>query len=142
MTPFSWPVRVYYEDTDASRVVYHAAYVKYFERARTEWLRALGFSQHRLHDELGVVFTVANIEVEFLRPGRLDDELQVVVAVEQVRGASLTFRQELYRTGEGGVPLARAQVRVGCVKVETFRPCALPQAFVQKLNTVSGGDTA
>jgi len=138
---FFWPVRVYYEDTDASRVVYHAAYVKYFERARTEWLRALGFSQHVLHDELGVVFTVASIEVDFLRPGRLDDELQVAVSVEQVRGASLTFRQELHRKGEGA-PLARAQVRVGCVKAETFRPCRLPEDFVKHLDKLPGGDSA
>lgn len=148
MATFYWPVRVYYEDTDASRVVYHAAYVKYFERARTEWLRAQGFSQHALHDELGVVFTVANLELDFLRPGRLDDELQVGVEVDRVRGASLTFRQELSRKGESGTPLARARVRVGCVDVATFRPCALPKAFVSHLNNNlngpgnPGGETA
>ena len=133
MAPFYWPVRVYYEDTDASRVVYHAAYVKYFERARTEWLRALGFSQHVLHDELGVVFTVANIEVDFLRPARLDDELVVVVTVEQVRGASIAFSQVLHRKGQPGQPLAKARVRVGSVSFDTFRPCALPAAFKDKL---------
>ena len=133
---------MYYEDTDASRVVYHAAYVKYFERARTEWLRALGFSQHDLHDALGVVFTVANIEVDFLRPARLDDELRVAVSVEQVRGASLTFRQELFRKGEDATPLARAQVRVGCVNAATFRPCPLPKAFVTQLENPQGGGAA
>lgn len=138
MATFTFPVRVYYEDTDASRVVYHAAYVKYFERARTEWLRAMGFSQHSLHDELGVVFTVANIELDFLRPGRLDDELQVAVSVEQVRRASITFRQELHRKGEGGTPLARARVRVGCVSVTTFRPCAMPEAFMNHLEKTGG----
>ena len=138
MTPFTYPVRVYYEDTDASRVVYHAAYVKYFERARTEWLRALGFSQHELHDELGVVFTVANMELDFLRPGRLDDELQVGVSVEQVRRASISFRQELHRKGEGSTPLARATVRVGCVHYQTFRPCPLPEAFVNQLKKTGG----
>ncbi len=138
MATFTFPVRVYYEDTDASRVVYHAAYVKYFERARTEWLRAMGFSQHSLHDELGVVFTVANLSLDFLRPGRLDDELQVAVSVEQVRRASITFRQELHRKGEGGAPLARARVRVGCVSVATFRPCAMPEAFVNHLDKTGG----
>ena len=138
MATFTFPVRVYYEDTDASRVVYHAAYVKYFERARTEWLRAMGFSQHALHDELGVVFTVANIELDFLRPGRLDDELEVAVGVEQVRRASITFRQELYRKGESGTPLARARVRVGCVSVETFRPCQMPEAFLNHLEQTGG----
>jgi acyl-CoA thioester hydrolase len=139
---FYWPVRVYYEDTDASRVVYHAAYVKYFERARTEWLRALGFSQHDLHDTLGVVFTVANIEVDFLRPARLDDELRVAVSVEQVRGASISFRQELSRKGADGTLLARAQVRVGCVDAATFRPCPLPKAFVDHLDKQPGGGPA
>jgi acyl-CoA thioester hydrolase len=138
MATFHWPVRVYYEDTDASRVVYHAAYVKYFERARTEWLRALGFSQHALHDELGVVFTVANIEVDFLRPARLDDELQVAVSVEQVRRASLTFRQVLHRKGQGDTPLARALVRVGCVDVQNFRPCPMPEAFMKQLDKGGG----
>lgn len=142
MATFYWPVRVYYEDTDASRVVYHAAYVKYFERARTEWLRARGFSQHALHDELGVVFTVANLELDFLRPGRLDDELQVSVNVDQVRGASLTFRQELIRAGEAGTPLARARVRVGCVSVASFRPCPLPKAFVQTIEQPTPGGSA
>jgi len=112
--------------------------VKYFERARTEWLRAMGFSQHALHDELGVVFTVANLELDFLRPGRLDDELEVAVGVEQVRRASITFRQELHRKGEGGTPLARARVRVGCVSVETFRPCAMPEAFMNQLQQTGG----
>ena len=134
MATFYWPIRVYYEDTDASRVVYHAAYVKYFERARTEWLRALGFSQDALHDELGVVFTVANLELDFLRPARLDDELQVAVKVEQVRRASLTFRQEMHRKGEDGSPLARALVRIGCVDVQNFRPCAMPEAFMNHLD--------
>lgn len=140
MATFQWPVRVYYEDTDASRVVYHAAYVKYFERARTEWLRAHGFSQHELHDRLGVVFTVANLEVDFLRPARLDDELFVSVSVEQVRGASITFGQALTRGDD--VLLARAHVRVGCVDAAGFRPCALPKAFVERLEQQPGGGPA
>lgn len=141
--PFSWTVRVYYEDTDASRVAYHAAYVRYFERARTEWLRALGFSQHALHDQLGVVFTVAGIEVDFLRPARLDDELRVTVSVEQVRGASLVFRQDISRPepGQGALVLARAKVRVGCVNFESFRPCPLPEAFANLLKNTAGGDS-
>jgi len=138
---FQWPVRVYYEDTDASGVAYHAAYVRYFERARTEWLREQGFSQHELHDRLGVVFTVANLEVDFLRPARLDDELSVTVSVEQVRGASLTFRQAATRKGDDA-PLARAHVRVGCVDAATFRPCALPRAFVEQLDKQPGGGPA
>ena len=132
--PFLWQVRAYYEDTDASGVVYHAVYLKYFERARTEWLRALGFSQQQLRERLAVVFTVANIEVDYLRPARLDDELVVAVHVAEVRRASLNFEQVLTRRADVAV-LARARVRVGCVEVDTFKPCALPGAFARKLET-------
>ena len=128
--PFLWPVRAYYEDTDASGVVYHARYLHFFERARTEWLRSMGFSQQNLRGSLDVVFTVANLQIDFLRPARLDDDLEVAVIVAQMRRASLEFRQELRRKGETEL-LARAHVRVGCVDVASFRPCALPDAFIQ-----------
>lgn len=140
---FYWPVRAYYEDTDASGVVYHAVYLKYFERARTEWLRAMGFSQHGLRERLDVVFTVANLEVDYLRPARLDDDLDVTVVVAEMRRASLHFRQELARKGERDAPLARALVRVGCVDVGSFRPCALPVEFVEHVEKlVAGGRSA
>ncbi len=126
---FGWPARVYYEDTDASGVVYHARYLHFFERARTEWLRHLGLSQQKLRDQDGVVFTVAGIEVEFLWPARLDDCLRVTVGVEQRRRASLVFSQELLREGAPELLLARARVRVGCVNAASFRPCALPESF-------------
>jgi acyl-CoA thioester hydrolase len=128
--PFTWTVRAYYEDTDASGVVYHAAYVRYFERARTEWLRARGFSQEALRAQ-DVAFTVANLEVDFLRPARLDDELEVTVVIEKIGRASLEISQVLGRPG--GPPLARARVRVGCVAVSTFRPCPLPAALGRQL---------
>jgi acyl-CoA thioester hydrolase len=136
---FRWPVRVYYEDTDASGVVYHAAYLRYFERARTEWLRAMGFSQQNLRGHLDVVFTVANLQVDFVRPARLDDDLDVTVFVEQMRRASLHFRQTLSRKAEPDAVLARATVRVGCVDVATFRPCPLPDDFVRHVESLSGG---
>ena len=128
--PFSWRYRVYYEDTDASGVVYHAAYVRYFERARTEWLRARGFSQEALIKQ-DLAFTVANLEVDFLKPARLDDELDVTVVVEKVGRASLEISQSLGRPGEP--PMARARVRVGCVAVSTFRPCPLTAELSQHL---------
>jgi acyl-CoA thioester hydrolase len=136
---FKWPVRVYYEDTDASGVVYHAVYLKYFERARTEWLRAMGFSQQSLRGKLDVVFTVANLDVAFLKPARLDDELEVTVVVAEMRRASLHFQQTLGVKGDGDSPLARATVRVGCVDVATFRPCALPEEFVSYVGTLLAG---
>jgi len=133
--PFHFPARVYYEDTDASGVVYHARYLQYFERGRTEWLRHLGFVQQNLRDSLAVVFTVANLEIQFLRPARLDDALEVSVIVQNLRRASIEFRQELRRAGETEL-LSRAHVRVACVDVATFRPCALPDAFLHHVESL------
>lgn len=136
---FTWPVRAYYEDTDASGVVYHAQYLKYFERARTEWLRAMGFSQHGMRERLDVVFTVANLEIDFLRPARLDDELLATVVVADMRRASLRFSQTLARRAEPEILLARARVRVGCVEVSSFRPCALPEELVHYIEGLPPG---
>ena len=123
---FTWPVRVYYEDTDASGVVYHAAYLRFFERARTEWLRAMGQGQEQLRLSRGIAFTVANMDIDFLKPARLDDELDITVEIDEVRGASLRLKQTLRRRSDPAVLLARASVRVGCVEVATFRPCPIP----------------
>ena len=123
---FAWPIRVYYEDTDLSGVVYHANYLRFLERARTEWLRALGFSQDRLKDELGVVFTVAGMEIDFRRPARLDDMLEATVALEGRKRASLNFVQTLRRADDASMVLTQARVRVACVSMATFKPCALP----------------
>ncbi len=122
---FRWPLRVYYEDTDASGVVYHANYLRWFERARTEWLRELGYEQHGLAQGLGAVFTVASMEIAFRRPARLDDRLEVTLGVASVRAASLQFEQQLYRFGDEAL-LASARVRVGCVDADTFRPVPVP----------------
>jgi acyl-CoA thioester hydrolase len=119
----SWPVRVYYEDTDAGGVVYHAGYIRYFERGRTEWLRALGFSQARLKEEQGVLFTVVNLEIKYLQPARLDDELQVVTQSKIAGGASMQFEQSLQRNG---LELARGKVLVAAVDAITFKPRRLP----------------
>jgi acyl-CoA thioester hydrolase len=123
---FAWPIRVYYEDTDLSGVVYHASYLRFLERARTEWLRALGFSQERLKNEMGVVFTVAGMEIDFRRPARLDDLLEATVALEGRKRASLNFVQTLRRADDAAMVLTQARVRVACVSMATFKPCALP----------------
>jgi len=135
--PFSWPVRVYYEDTDMSGVVYHASYLRFLERARTEWLRALGFSQERLKDELGVVFTVAGMEIDFLRPARLDDALEATVALDGRKRASLNFVQTLRRAGDVNTVLTRARVRAACVAMDTFRPCALPDGIFVAIGKIA-----
>ncbi|MES0873457.1 tol-pal system-associated acyl-CoA thioesterase [Sinimarinibacterium thermocellulolyticum] len=134
---FVWPLRVYYEDTDASGVAYHANYLRWFERARTEWLRALGFEQTRLHDELGIVFTVASLDVRYRRPARLDDEVTVEVRVPVVRAASLQFEQRLLRSVDGAV-LAELSAKVGCVAAPGFRPTALPEALRAAVAAATG----
>lgn len=126
---FSWPIRVYYEDTDLSGVVYHAGYLRYLERARTEWLRALGFSQERLKTELGVAFTVVSMEIDFRRPARLDDCLEATVEVEVRKRASLGFVQTVRYAGDDRTELVRVRARVACVDLAGFKPCALPEAI-------------
>lgn len=128
---FTWPIRVYYEDTDVSGVVYHAAYLCFLERARTEWLRAQGYSQEQLRTELGVAFTVADLEIRFRKPARLDDALEATVAVAVRRRASLEFVQTLRLAAAPESVLAQARVRVACVDAHSFRPCALPEALQQ-----------
>jgi len=132
---FSWPLRVYYEDTDLSGVVYHANYLKFFERARTEWLRALGCSQEQLRQEVQVVFTVSRIEVTFRSPARLDDELVATVAVTELKRASLVLTQELRLRHDATRLLASAEVRVASVDAASFKPTALPPLFRGRAGT-------
>ncbi len=122
---FNWPVRVYWEDTDASGVVYHANYLRWFERARTEWLRDKGFYQDTLCAELGISFTVASLEIRYCLPARMDDALNIEVVVEGSKRASLNFVQRVLRK-ENGQLLAEAKVRVACVDAKSFRPRPLP----------------
>jgi len=128
---FVLPVRVYYEDTDAGGVVYHTGYIRYFERARTEWLRALGYSQQKLAQEVGVLFTVVDLSVSYMKPARLDDELQVLARVDATGGASLEFGQEV-RNADGAV-LAQARVRVACVDRVSLRPRRLPADLAARI---------
>ncbi|MBS0577220.1 MAG: tol-pal system-associated acyl-CoA thioesterase [Proteobacteria bacterium] len=123
---FIWPIRVYWEDTDAGGVVYHASYLRFLERARSEWLRSLGHGQDAMRQGEGVVFVVRAMRLEFLRPARLDDELQVAVALGETRRASLQMWQSIRR---GDTSLLEAEVKVACVAVADFRPCAVPAAL-------------
>ncbi|RJG22387.1 tol-pal system-associated acyl-CoA thioesterase [Massilia cavernae] len=127
---FSWTVRVYYEDTDAGGIVFYANYLKFFERARTEWLRAIGVSQHRLASEDGAIFVVKNASVDYHAPARLDDSLNLTLRVEKLGRASVNFVQEAWC---GGSLRASASVKVGCVDAATLRPRALPGATAAKM---------
>lgn len=125
---FSLPIRVYWEDTDAGGVVYHATYVCFLERARTEWLRALGISQQALRESDDVVFAVRGMELDFLAPARLDDALDVEVRLAEVRRASLNFSQRIVRPADARV-LIDARVRVACLSASGFRPRPLPDGL-------------
>ena len=122
---FEWAIRVYYEDTDAGGVVYHARYLHFLERARTEWLRMHGVDQSRLKAEKNLVFVVSTVSLSFRRPAKLDDELLASCTLSARRGASLRFEQELRKVGSGEL-LLEADVLAACVNAETFRPTAMP----------------
>ncbi|TZF80926.1 tol-pal system-associated acyl-CoA thioesterase [Cognatilysobacter lacus] len=126
---YTLPVRIYWEDTDAGGVVYHARYVAFMERARSEWMRANGHGQSSLQDA-GVVFAVRAMTLDFLRPARLDDALDVSVSLAECRGASLVFRQEILRDGER---LLAATVRIAALDAGTFRPRPIPSALLAQL---------
>ena len=120
---FSFPIRVYWEDTDAGGVVYHASYLCFLERGRTEWVRALGISQHAVRASDDLVLAVRGMQIDFLRPARLDDELRVTVVLEERRSASFSVAQELWR---GDECLVRARVRIASLRASTFKPRPLP----------------
>ena len=126
---FSWPVRVYWEDTDAGGVVYHAAYLRFLERARTEWLRACGVAQQRLREKHGILFVVADMQVKFLAPARLDDELHAVVTAFTRRSASMRFAQCILRPADGAV-LVEAQVRAACIDAASYKPRRIPDSLL------------
>ena len=129
---FSWPVRVYYEDTDAGGVVFYANYLKFFERARTEWLRHAGIGQQALRLSDGVMFIVSNTNVNYFAPARLDDELKLTVIVERLGRASVEFIQQAWKVVDGADQLlAVGRIKVGCVNCNTFRPCAIPSAVIE-----------
>ncbi len=120
---FVLPVRVYYEDTDAAGVVYYANYLRFCERARTEWLRGLGFEQQRLMADTGLAFVVRSVQAEYLSPARLDDALQLVTRVVETRGASLAFEQQVLRNGE---LLFDSRILIACVDTLRQRPAPIP----------------
>lgn len=137
---FAWTVRVYWEDTDAGGVVYHASYVRFLERARTEWMRALGVDQMAFKQATGLGFMVRDMQLDFLRPALLDDELLVTVEVKERRAASILFNQTITRTD--GRSLIRASVRVACVDLTRMRPAAIPPNLIPDTQTTSatGGE--
>ena len=170
--PFSWPVRVYWEDTDAGGVVFYANYLKFFDRARTEWLRQLGrsvpaagaddttvcrsraeaasgssspdqgFSQRALREQKGVIFIVSHTEVRHLAPARLDDELRITVELTDCGRATMSFAQQAWC---GERLLAEGRIRVGCVDASSWRPRRIPElvmAHIAPTSSHTAPDTA
>ncbi len=131
---FSIPVRVYYEDTDAGGLVYYANYLKFMERARTEWLRGLGLEQDALSVEEGVIFAVRAVKVDFYKPGRFNDLLQATVNIRRRGGASLTLKQEVQRNS---TTLCEAEVKLACLDAQSLSPRSIPNRVVAQLDTVT-----
>jgi len=127
---FTCPIRVYYEDTDAGGVVYHSQYLNFMERARTEWLRSVGLAQSSLRIEERILFVVHSMQLQFKKPARLDDSLQVVSSLSEMGRGSFVCRQQIMRDAQ---VLIEAQVKVACVDAETFKPTAIPARIKQAL---------
>lgn len=131
-TGFRWGVRVYYEDTDAAGIVYYANYLKFMERARTEWLRLKGLGQTSLRERSGIIFVVTRLDVRYLQPARLDDELCVSVELARMGRAGFDMHQQVERDPDS--PLCTASVRIGCVDAGTLRPRRVPDFLLTELN--------
>jgi acyl-CoA thioester hydrolase len=135
--PFTWPVRVYWEDTDAGGIVFYANYLKFFERARTEWLRHLGLGQQALRDEVGGMFVVSETQVQYHRPARLDDLLLVTAHVQEAGRASLTIEQRAFlqpvRAGDPPTLLCEGRIRIGWVDARSLRPQRIPAQVLDAL---------
>ena len=138
VVPFSFSVRVYWEDTDAGGIVFYANYLKFFERAHTEWLRSLGIGQQQLLESTGAMFVVAQTNVRYLRPARLDDELIVTANVIETGRASLTvLQQALLKTEQVKTVLCEGTVRIGWVNAHSLQPQRIPAALLDSLRMKS-----
>ncbi|WP_176451984.1 tol-pal system-associated acyl-CoA thioesterase [Rhodoferax sp. TH121] len=128
--PNPFPIRVYWEDTDAGGVVFYANYLKFFERARTEWLRAAGVGQRALRESTGAMFVVADVQMRYLAPAKLDDLITVSVQVAEQGAASMVLVQEAWR---GNTLLAQGRIRIGCVQADTLKPRRIPAQVLQAI---------
>lgn len=130
---FTWPVRVYWEDTDAGGVVYYANYLKFLERARTEWLRALGIEQGPLQEQHGVLLVITSVEANYRRPAHYGDLLQVTCSITERGKASIGFEQLIYRGQLGDDLILQAKTKVACIDAKGFKPRPLPQIILGSL---------
>ena len=140
---FSWSVRVYYEDTDSGGVVYYANYLKFMERARSELLRSIGYEQDQLQQELGIIFAVHNVNIQYKKPARFNDELTVVTSITSLGKASIHFKQSVYLQSSSHVEseingsavlLSVAEIKIACLNAEKFTPQSIPASIIKKIN--------
>lgn len=142
---YAFPIRVYWEDTDAGGIVFYANYLKFFERARTEWLRSLGVEQRQLKESSGGMFVVSATQLKYHRPARLDDQLVVTAALHAIGGASMTIRQQALlkseqmpgmadKTAAAEVLLCEGDIRIGWVDAATLRPARIPAIILERLD--------
>jgi len=133
---FAFPIRIYWEDTDAGGIVFYANYLKFFERARTEWLRSLGLEQQKLREQTGGMFVVTQAQVDYHRPARLDDQLLVTARLQASGRASLTIRQQalLQSAADGPQLLSEASIRIGWVNGASMRPQRIPISLLEQLS--------
>ena len=132
MWGFNWTIRVYYEDTDAAGVVYHSNYLRFMERARTEWLRTLGYSHNRLHETENMVFVVSSMNIEFKKPAQFDELLNVNCRLARLGGTSLVFEQIIHN--DANETKCRADVYIACVDANTFKPKRIPASLRAEFN--------
>jgi acyl-CoA thioester hydrolase len=130
--PFQWPIRVYYEDTDAQGVVYYANYFRFMERARTEWLRALGVDQVSLMENERRIFVVTETSAQFLVPARFNDEIIVTAGLAGLTRATFDIEQNIYRGGLDGTLLLRGTIRAAYLNADTLRPTRVPAAIFEE----------
>ena len=132
--PFYWPVRVYYEDTDAGGVVFYANYLRFLERARTEWLRSFGFEQDQLRSEYGIVFAVRAVDIKYLKPARFNEQLTVSVENIQLKQASMAMQQTVSKLDtDKNELIVKATVNVVCLHSEQFSPSPIPKPIFEVL---------
>ena len=133
MREFIWQARVYYEDTDSGGVVYYANYLKFLERARTEWLRSFGIQQDKLAQHEGLIFAVRSVQLEYVKPAKFNDLLDVSVAISKAGKASMTFDQTICRADGQKQLLCAGQVKVACLNADTLRPQAIPETISREI---------
>jgi acyl-CoA thioester hydrolase len=136
MNNFIWPLRVYWEDTDAGGIVFYANYLKFFERARTEWFRSLGYSQQELKETLGCMFIVSSTQLKYAHPAVLDDELQVSAKVIESGGATLVIEQKATKISSSTkerIELCSGTIKIAWVQVGSLKPSRIPKDILQKL---------